>query len=171
LVDSSSKFFSTVFDAISVPSEVSVNRLNLRTLTTGGERLIWETSNSKAISTEWTNLGKTYSINTILTPLKLSGELQEALQELNNIQVASRQIVNNILKFTFYITEAQSKIVGTYLPMCETVSATITSTQYAGTYTALQRIVPTITQVEQGIDLYLCEIDMIIENIIHNNYN
>ena len=39
-----------VLDAISVPSEISVNRINLRTLTSTGDSLIWETSNSKVIS-------------------------------------------------------------------------------------------------------------------------
>ena len=39
-----------VLDAISVPSEVSVNRINLRTLSSAGDSLIWETSNSKVIS-------------------------------------------------------------------------------------------------------------------------
>ena len=41
---------TNVLDAISLPSEVSTNRVSLRTLTTGGDSLIWETSNSKVIS-------------------------------------------------------------------------------------------------------------------------
>jgi hypothetical protein len=49
-VASSIASMPNVLDAISVPSEISVNRINLRTLTSTGDSLIWETSNSKVIS-------------------------------------------------------------------------------------------------------------------------
>ena len=51
-VISSVAAFANALDAISVPSEVSVNRINLRTSTPGGESLIWETSDSKVISSK-----------------------------------------------------------------------------------------------------------------------
>jgi hypothetical protein len=47
---SSVAMVASPLDAITVPNEVSVDRLNLRTLTSAGESLIWETSNSKVIS-------------------------------------------------------------------------------------------------------------------------
>lgn len=128
-------------------------------------------SNAGTISTEWTGLSNTYTINTALTPIKNTLDLAEKTQELNNIKVSSKQIVNNQLLMTFYLTEAQSRIVSTYLPMCLIVTADINSTQYSGTYTALERCIPEIKQIEQGIDLYECIISIVIENIVYNNYN
>ena len=50
-VDSSSPISSvSALDALVVPTEVTTNRINLRTLTTAGDTLVWETSDPRYVS-------------------------------------------------------------------------------------------------------------------------
>lgn len=128
-------------------------------------------SNSSALSSEWTELSNTYTINTLLSPIVSTANLAEKTQEINNLKIRSKQIVNNQLVLTFYLTEAQSKIVSTYLPMCLIAVSTINSSVHSGTYTALENIIPEIKAVSGAIDLYECNISLIYENIVYNNYN
>ena len=153
---------SAVFDRYSNPNtELDINTLCSLTLGT------YTSPDQEYTDLAYDSEGRLeYPIFTRLYPVITNNIGNEKTIQKFGVNYPTESNRFKILNAVFYLNEVEAQIIDKYTSLCESSYLQLDENLIY----PVERIIPKITKIDGGIDLYKCEISMKYENLVTNNY-